>query len=143
GSTALPQDLPADLDGDAAVYSLLGRPGDAGEYAVTEEDTLEFIHELKAKLEPQGELKNLGAILRQSHLLFLGCGFPDWLMRFFMRTLRGERFYAQPLRRRARVVDRRAEREGNLVLFLQQYGTRVYAGSPVDFVAELGRRWNE
>ncbi len=144
-STATSQDLPSALEGGAvAVYSILGRPDEAGDYAVTEEDTLEFVHQLKVKLDPaQGELKNLGARLRQSHLLFLGCGFPDWLMRFFIRTLRGERFFSERPRRRARVADRGAQPDGALMMFLEQYGTRVYTGAPVDFVAELSRRWKD
>lgn len=129
----------------AVVFHVLGRPSsDPGSFAVTEEDTLEFVHGLAAKLDPaQGELKNLGLLLQRRHLLFIGCGFPDWLMRFFIRTLRGERFHTERPTSRARVADRRAAREGPLVTFLQHYGTRVYAGNPVDFVSELSRRWIE
>lgn len=145
-------DLPAAMAARAApasdramVFHVLGRPStDPGSFAVTEEDTLEFVHELQAKLDPaEGELKNLGLLLQRRHLLFLGCDFPDWLMRFFIRTLRGERFHTERPTSRARVADRRAPRESRLVTFLEQYGTHVYQGNPVDFVDELSRRWAE
>ena len=145
-------DLPAALaaprapqGGETHAYHLFGRPStDTGSCALTDEDTLEFVRELMSKLDPaQGELKNLGLCLSRRHLLFLGCAMPDWLLRFFVRTVRGERFHAERPQSRARVADRRAARDAVLVTFLQQYGTRVYAGDPVEFVAELSRRWNE
>lgn len=136
-------DLPRGALPETFVFHLLGRPStDPGSYAVTDDDTLEFVRELMNKLDPtQGELKHLGLTLSRKHLLFLGCGFPDWLMRFFMRTLRGERFHTDRPQSRARVADGRAPRQAELVMFLEQYGTHVWAGSPVAFVDELSRRW--
>lgn len=145
-------DLPATMataraasGGETFVYHLFGRPStDTGSCALTEEDTLEFVRELMSKLDPaQGELRNLGLCLSRRHLLFLGSALPDWLMRFFVRTLRGERFHAERPQSRARVADQRAARDAVLVTFLQQYGTRVFTGDAASFVAELSRRWSE
>ena len=130
-------------EGETFVFQLLGRPSsDPGSYVITDDDMMEFELELSAKLDlADGELKNLGLFLSRRHLLFLGCGFPDWLMRFFVRTLRGERFHNDRPQSRVRVVDRRAPREAPLVMFLERYGTPVYAGDPVAFVDELAERW--
>lgn len=137
---ATSDDIPPDYG--VAVYHLLGKPGGAGEYAVTEEDTLELVLGLQSKLElGQGALKQLGAELRKKQLLFLGCGFPDWLMRFFVRTLRGERFSVEPERRRTRVADVDLAHNKDLSAFLKQCGARVYATEAADFVDELSSRW--
>ncbi|APR81884.1 Hypothetical protein A7982_07233 [Minicystis rosea] len=149
------QDLPATAvaegtraaaaEGPSYVFHILGRPStEPGAFVVNDEEQLEFVYQLQSKLDPaQGELKNLGLLLQRRHLLFLGCGLPDWPLRLLIRTLRGRRFHNERQSTRARVADRRAEREAGLVTFLEQYGTRVYAGNPVDFVDELARRWSE
>ncbi|MFT3767322.1 MAG: SIR2 family protein [Minicystis sp.] len=148
-------DLPATVVADGArgpedegpsyVFHILGRPStEPGAFVVNEEEQLEFLYQLQTKLDPtQGELRNLGLLLSRRHLLFLGCGLPDWPLRLFIRTLRGKRFHTERPSARARVADLRAERDASLVTFLQQYGTRVYAGNPADFVSELARRWSE
>lgn len=137
------EDLPSRLEaGEVAVYYLLGRPGGLGEYVVTEEDTIELVHGLQTKLEiSQGrELQHLGAQLQKKQLLFLGCGFPDWLMRFFIRTLRGQRFSAERERPRTRVADERAGQDDAFAAFLRQCGARVYAEGAADFVQQLAER---
>lgn len=138
------EDVPPHLEsGEVAVYYLLGRPAGAGDYVVTEEDTLELVHGLQTKLElAQGELKQLGAQLQKKQLLFLGCGFPDWLMRFFIRTLRGQQFSAERERPRTRVADERAGQGDALAAFLLQCGARVYAEGAADFVQQLEERWS-
>jgi hypothetical protein len=146
-------DLPASVserepppgEGPSHVFHILGRPSsEPGAFAIADEERLEFLFQLQTRLDPaQGELRNLGHLLQRRHLLFLGCGLPDWPLRLFIRTLRGKRFHEGRPSARARVADALAEREAGLVTFLQQYGTRVYTGDPVAFVAELSRRWME
>ena len=50
---------------------------------------LEYIHRLQARPP-----KNLCDALRDHHLLFIGNAFSDWLARFFVRTVRGDRLSA-------------------------------------------------
>jgi hypothetical protein len=118
------------------VYRIFGEvsPVERDCCAVTEADTLEFVHQVQAA--PPVELFD---VIDRKQLLFLGCGFPDWLSRFFVRAMK-----RQPLStsRLAAVVDDLVRGEERLVLFLKQNKTLVYrAGGAVDFVARLHERW--
>jgi hypothetical protein len=75
--------------------------------------------------------------LRDSHLLLIGCSFPDWLTRFFLRTLRRERLGMDRDRYEA-VADDRTNTDRSLVLFLQDCRIQVYPrGGTSEFIAEL------
>lgn len=136
-----PQDIPPErARGDPPiVYALLGKVSSMPEYAISDEDTLEFLHALQSESRrPQvlfDELQN-------NHLLLLGCSFPDWLARFFIRIAKSRQLSAQ----RAEVetlVESRIAHDPGLTVFLQRfsYGTRVVAADPGRFVAELAARW--
>ncbi len=134
------EDLPSKAEGRRfvpAVYQLLGKASPLPDYAVTEEDTLEFLHALQSMHRPA----NLFDVLRENHLLLLGCRLPDWLARFFVRTMRRDRLLTTA-KTREFVVDDTIRRDRNLVLFLKHYATEVYASTGVtEFVDELHRRW--
>ncbi|MCC6231530.1 MAG: toll/interleukin-1 receptor domain-containing protein [Verrucomicrobiales bacterium] len=84
------QDLPKDFFGGSrrVVYHLLGRLSPAPEYAVTDEDVLEFVSALQDPTRRPGDLLDE---LKCQHLLLLGCRFPDWLARFILRIVKGQR----------------------------------------------------
>src|SRR5690606_29245261 len=69
-------------DGPPVVFHLFGRATSMPEYAVTEEDVLEFMHALQSQ---EGRPEKLFRLLQQKNLLIVGCGFVDWLARFFIR----------------------------------------------------------
>ena len=136
-----PQDVaPERLRSDPPiVYALLGKVSSMPEYAISDEDTLEFLHALQSESRRP---KVLFDELQNNHLLMLGCSFPDWLARFFIRIAKSRQLSAQ----RAEVetiVEQRIARDPGLILFLERfsYGTRVVATDPAAFVAELARRW--
>jgi hypothetical protein len=125
---------------DPHVFQIFGTLSASGDFAVTEEDTLEFLHALQSK---DRQPKILFEEFKQNHLLFLGCSFPDWLARFFVRTLVNQRLLP-PARARRFVADRRVHGDLNLALFLRQCKMEIDpSGDPVAFVAELHRRWQE
>ena len=136
-----PQDLPAErarLD-TPVVYALLGKLSSMPEYAISDEDTLEFLCALQSEARRPPLLFDE---MQTNHLLLLGCSFPDWLARFFIRIAKSRQLSAQ----RAEVetiVETRIAGEKSLALFLERfsYGTRVCPGDPVDFAAELAQRW--
>ncbi len=117
------QDLPPEFDrlGRPAVFHLLGRlSGTPHSFAVTREDTLEFMDSLQSR--PPGFLFDK---LRESDLLILGSPLGDWLARLLAP--------GSP--------DREAP-----VLFVERAAAateRAPVGSAVEFVDELERRWNE
>jgi hypothetical protein len=118
---------------------ILGRLSASGDYAVTDEDTLEFLHALQSESR---QPKILFDELKDNSLLFLGCSFPDWLARFFVRTVANQRLL---LAEGARfVVDREVHLDLNLALFLRQCKTEIEpSGDTAAFVSELHRRWQE
>jgi hypothetical protein len=72
----------------------------------------------------------------------LGCGFPDWLMRFLVRTLKHERLSRSD--RLKAIADERALSDPDLVVFLTGLRAQIYrGGSAVQFVDELERRMSE
>lgn len=135
------EDLPApiaDMDGPV-VYHLFGRASAVPDYAVTDEDTLEFVHSLQSEQRRPNLLLDE---LRSRSLLLIGSGFPDWLTRFFVRIAKRERLLLA--RSKADVVaDERVRNDTELVAFLQHFSaqTRIFSGSAEEFVMELAERW--
>ena len=122
------------------VFHLFGKLSAVPDYAVTEEDTLEFIHSLQNEARrPQ----RLFDELNQAHLFIIGCSITEWLARFFLRISRRERL----LLARGKtdiVADARVRGDAGLVRFLQQFktGTKIFPdGGALEFVNELHERW--
>jgi TIR domain/SIR2-like domain len=135
-------DLPAPKEDltRPTVYQLFGRVAPSGGYAVSDEDVLEFVCKLQSTdYAPQ----KLFRALAGNHLLLLGCGFADWLDRFFLRTAKQKKL-SEAREVREVVADRHTPNDENLVLFLEHFSrkTHIYRGDgPEEFVAELWRRW--
>jgi len=121
----------------ACVYHLFGMASSMPDYVITDEDLIEFLHGLQSERRPQ----NLFDYLRGRHLLFLGCGYTNWLARFFIRTLRNERFASGNPQKSEIVVDDATRDDSELAVFLRQYDSHVFRSLRADeFVAELHRR---
>jgi hypothetical protein len=141
-------DLSAELpalrsSGECVVCQILGEPtNSAGQWAITEEDRLEFHHALQA---PTRQPHLLFSELQTRHLLFLGGGHPDWLARFFLRNIRGNVLsLARPVEEF--VVDSAVLADGSLRRFLSRYSpqTRLHStGDARAFIEELHRRFLE
>ena len=122
------------------VFHMFGKLSAVPDYAVTEEDTLEFMHSLQNETKrPQ----RLFDELNQAHLFIVGCSVTEWLARFFLRISRRERL----LLARGKtdiVADSRVRDDASLVLFLHQFktGTKIFpGGGALEFVNELHERW--
>jgi TIR domain/SIR2-like domain len=122
------------------VFHLLGRASASPDYAICDEDLLEFLHSLQDK---QRQPKTLFDELRGNHLLILGCGFGDWLARFFLRTARSLELSQKRRRWDVLAGDHMAQDSG-LVLFLESYSsdTRMIPLTAAELVTELARRWH-
>ena len=134
-------DLPDGSRDAPVVYSLFGRMSVLPKYVIAEEDELEWVTALQI---PEKRPERLFDELGHNHLLFLGCGFPDWLARFILRTaknskLSAERGFSEYL------IDADEDSNSPLVSFLTSFSreTVVMSVDPSDFVAELARRWQE
>lgn len=129
--------------GKPVVFQLLGQVSTQPNYAVSDEDMLEFVHSLQ---HPDRRPKHLFDELSRSHLLFLGCRFSDWLVRFFIRTFKNSPLSARHLGSKM-LVDSGMDEGHNkdLGLFLRHFSanTQILPISAADFVAELSGRWEK
>jgi hypothetical protein len=144
-SPSLVQDLPSDLQrlDRPTVFHLFGKLSAVPDYAVTEEDTLEFIHSLQSEVRRPPLLFDE---LNRRHLLILGSNFSDWLARFFIRVAKRERLSTSRGTKTDIVADMTLRENPGLVLFLQHFSTRTkvfQGGGAIEFVSELHRRWSD
>ncbi len=136
-------DLPDDLNWKAqtSVFHLMGKHAPTPDYALTEEDLLEYIYAMTAESRPN----RLFDHLRSMNLLFLGCNYPDWLSRFFIRLLKAEKLSVS--RDRTEIVaDETVLKDTGLVQFLRAFsqGTEIYTeGSTNAFIDTLYEKWFE
>src|SRR5215471_8599440 len=135
------QDLPGPLEElrQPIVYHLFGKLSSQPDFVITEEDMLEFLHHMQAK---SVTAEHLFDALRDNHLLFIGCAFPDWLSRFLLRITKSRQL---SLRRTEMelLVGSLANRDSDLILFLRHFSprTKVVSYSPAEFVGELAARY--
>lgn len=124
----------------ATVFHLLGRASGAPNYVVTEEDTLEFL----TKLHTDAPQMKLFDALMNKHLLILGCSFPDWLARFFIRMTKRAKLSSQRPEMEL-LADNRSQGDSTLALFLDNfsYSTRLFPVSAAEFVNQLATCWQE
>lgn len=133
-------DIPPNADSnDPTVFHLFGKVSSVPDYAVTDEDVLEFMHSLQSETRRPNALFDA---LNRSHVLIVGSTFSGWLARFFFRiTKRGRLSNASG--KTDFVADRCVGEDLGLVYFLNHFRTRtkVFPGESVAFVDELHRRW--
>ncbi|WP_041364259.1 toll/interleukin-1 receptor domain-containing protein [Methylomonas methanica] len=138
GST---KDLPDEVDqlSGTTVFHLFGKLTAAPDYAVTDEDILEFMHELQSE---HTRPKLLFDVLVKQDLMMVGCQLYDWLGRFFVRIGNRHRLIISKEKTDFLVGDQ-VSKEINLAEFLLHFSTRtkIFPLQAVEFVDELYRRW--
>jgi len=125
---------------DTVVLSLFGRAASTPEYAIHEEDRLEWLHAL---LPDAARLPDwLAHKLRHQPMLFIGCDIPDWVGRFLLRLSSTERLSDE--RKQFFFVGSPNSREPSLSDFFATYCRRPLVQEldmePDAFVSELRRR---
>jgi TIR domain/SIR2-like domain len=123
------------------VFHLFGKLSAVPEYAVTDEDVLEFMHALQAKTARPERL--FDGLIKQN-LLFIGCPLSDWLGRFFVRIGKKERLIVSSGKTDFLVGDHLSSDE-NLAEFLRNFSsrTKVFPLASLAFVNELHQRWTD
>lgn len=135
-------DLPQDWlrrSGESYLLYLFGKAKSTPVFAIHDEDVLEYAHNLFTRgSNVPGRF--LGE-LQQRNLLLIGCNFPDWLSRFFMRLTNQTRLADK--KTRAWLVEDDRHQPG-LTSFFKGFSREtefLSDVSPEAFVAELHRRW--
>ena len=126
--------------GYTGVFYVFGRSSPFPQFAIHDEDLLEFLYGLQGRRGPVPE-RMLGAV-RSRNLLLIGCNLADWLVRFFIRLANQDRLFSDRAKREF-LVDATASSNGTLTVFLERFSqnTRVFPGRAADFVAQLGQEW--
>src|SRR6185503_12842322 len=108
--------------------------------AVSEEDMLEYTGFFKEKMSGA---TNIVSALKNKNLLFLGCTFPDWMVRFALRLLSNEPMHEWGTKRTIIIVNDPSHLRQEQNDFLKNYDVITYEGSTADFVHELNMQWNK
>ncbi len=134
-------DLPASLKkiDRATVFHLFGKMSAAPEYAVTDEDVLEFMHKLQSQTSRPVQL--FDALIKHD-LMVIGCPMSGWLGRFFVRIGKKDRLVTARSKTDF-LASNRFKTESNLTEFLQSFSqrTKVFPMASIEFVDELHSRW--
>ena len=135
------RNVQAAAETDTVVLSLFGQAAATPQYAIHEEDRLEWLH---AWLSGTASLPDwLAYQLRDQPMLFAGCETPDWVGRFLLRmssnkrlSLGGKQFF---------FVGSSTSYESSLSDFFATYCRKAQVQQlqmePTAFVAELRARW--
>jgi hypothetical protein len=126
-----------------SVFYLFGRSAVSPIYAIHEEDALEFAFTLQDTLQNGVPPARMFSELRRRPLLLVGCNFPGWLSRFFLRVANEKRLSSDERAKQEFLVDSGVGEDGSLTVFLERFSrdSRWYPIAARDFVAELHRRW--
>lgn len=142
-ATSEGRDLPADWrdrSSEVQLLYLFGKSCSAPVFAINDEDFLEYAHSMITSrgLVP---VRFFGE-LQEHNLMLIGCHFPDWLSRLFLRITNKARLSATTAKCEW-LIERMQPCETSLVNFLENYSrrTKILDMAPLDFVAELHRRW--
>ena len=121
-----------------AVLHLFGKAVPSADFAVTEEDTLEWMQALGSENRRPAYLFRY---LAGCDLLLIGNNFEDWLARFFIRTLRQQRLWVVS-DCSGFVADEQIRRDADLLGFLKRTPLKIYTdGGPAEFVDALHAAW--
>jgi hypothetical protein len=125
-------------DSDAIVCHLFGTA--TSSFAVTDADIVEYMRSL---LDETQRPVRLFDELRDRNLLFLGCGFSDWLTRFFIRAIQDSPF-SRDERRAQFIADGRVACDRELSFFLNYHKLFLYPpGRAPEFVEQLHDLWSK
>jgi hypothetical protein len=129
---------------DTVVLNLFGQAASTPQYAIHEEDRLEWLHAL---LTDAASLPDwLAYPLKHQPMLFIGCEMPDWLGRFLLRMSSNSRLSLERNQQFFFVGDSTSA-EPSLSNFFTTYCRSTLVQQldmdPCAFVAELRARWEK
>lgn len=122
------------------VFNVFGSLLNTVDPALSEEDMLEYIGFFKERIKNSANIINA---LKNKNLLFIGCSFPDWMVRFILRLLSNEPMHDWGSKRTIIVVNDPSEIRNKQFEFLKAYDVVLYEGSTAGFIKELSGRWEK
>ena len=122
------------------VFNVFGSLLNTVDPALSEEDMLEYTGFFKEKMSGA---TNIVSALKNKNLLFLGCTFPDWMVRFALRLLSNEPLHEWGSKRSVIVVNDPSDLRNEQNNYLKNYDVITWEGSTGEFVHELNRQWKK
>lgn len=122
------------------VFNVFGSLLNTVDPALSEEDMLEYTGYFKEKMKNATNIVNA---LKNKNLLFLGCDFPDWMVRFVLRLLSNEPMHDWGTKRTIMVINDHAGLRNIQYSYLKNYDVVTYDGNTNDFVQELSKQWKQ
>ena len=129
---------------ETVVLNLFGQAASTPQYAIHEEDQLEWLHAL---LSEGASLPDwLSNLLKRHPMLFIGCEIPDWLGRFMLRMSSNLRLSLER-EQQFFFVGELPSYEPSLSKFFATYCRKTLVQhldmKPAKFVGELRERWEQ
>ena len=129
---------------DTVVLNLFGQATSTPQYAIHDEDQLEWLHALLSEWASLPEW--LASPLKHQPMLFVGCEIPDWLGRFLVRMSSTSRLSMERVQQFF-IVGNSISREPTLSTFFTTYCRKTLVRQldmePTTFVSELRERWEK
>lgn len=127
---------------DTVVLNLFGKAASTAEFAIHEEDRLEWLHALLTKTASLPTW--IDSQLKHHSMLFIGCEIPDWIGRFLLRMESETRLWDERKKQFFFVGDSSTQ-EASLSSFFATYCRQPLVQhlpmEPTEFVADLHARW--
>jgi hypothetical protein len=122
------------------VFNVFGSLLTTVDPAISEEDLQEYAWLYKEKMTGATNIIN---VLKNRHLLFLGCTFPERMARFILRMLTNEPMHQWGSKRTIIMVNNDSEFRKQQFNILKYYDVVTYEGNTADFVQELCQQWKK
>ena len=119
------------------IFNVLGSLQNTVDPALSDEDMMEFVGSFKERLDKFNCL-NIKDTLKTRPLLFIGCTFPDWMVRFFLRLLSLSPM-SEWANRKIFIVNDSTEKMH--LDFLKKYKVIQFDMNTGEFIHELAERW--
>jgi len=128
---------------DTVILNLFGQAASTPQYAIHEEDRLEWLHAILSDTASLPEW--IAYSLKHQPMLFVGCEIPDWIGRFLLRMSSNTRLSLE--RSQFFFAGCSSTHEPSLSDFFATYCRKTLVQQmdmePAAFVAELRARWEE
>lgn len=142
-------DTPVDENETPAVtvFNLLGSFETITESAFTEEEILEHFFSLSSKQNRHPLADYFMKQVKNKILLFIGCDFPDWFMRFIIRILTNQRYKFRVFS--DYIISDENDKSQDLNKFLAHFNKNIInigkegGGNVMGFINELHEKWSE
>ena len=117
------------------IYNWLGTHDKSnGEFVLADVDYIELL--VKMITNENNGFLNLKAALKNAYLLFIGCDFPDWILRFFLRFCIDDRMDSKEALGRNYLIER-IDDEPSKAFLIGSTGITKYQEPPDKFISKM------